>query len=97
MKKYRVTSYGEITEREVVKETKSSVTYEYPDLFSDRTSERREMKSCDGHCWFDSWQECKDWLIANAEADYQAARRALQRAQDKLGNAKGLKQKSEKA
>lgn len=97
MNKYRATQWGSIEAYEVVKETAASVTYLYRDIWSERTSERREMKSCDGHFWADSWGGAKAWLVGNAERDVEAARRNLQRAQDKLGNAKGIKHKVEVA
>jgi hypothetical protein len=95
MKKYRATRWGNIDAYEVVKETAASLTYLYVDSWSRRESERKEMKSCDGHSWFDTWEDAKAWLVANAEREVDAARGNLRRAHDKLGNAKGMKQKAE--
>jgi len=42
----------------------------------------------------ESWPEAKEYLLARAERALESARRSLQRAQDELGNIKGLKDKS---
>ncbi|MBJ9709861.1 hypothetical protein [Burkholderia gladioli] len=91
MKKYRVTPWGNIRAYEVVKETPASVTY------VDGRRNRAERKIAQNHCWFDTWQECKDWLVLEAEKEVDSARVRLQRANDKLGNAKGLKEHKELA
>jgi hypothetical protein len=41
--------------------------------------------------YFQTWSEAKDYLIAEAEQAVVIARRVLEHAQGKLGNAKGMK------
>lgn len=53
---------------------------------------KRRAKESAHECYFDSFDEAKAWLLDRAERRVQAARIALQRAQDSLGNIKGLKE-----
>ena len=42
--------------------------------------------------YFDTWDEARDWLIAETTRDLDNAREELKRAQSRVGNAKGLRQ-----
>ncbi|UWX68838.1 hypothetical protein [Burkholderia gladioli] len=96
MKKYRASRFGSIREYVVTKETKAQITFKIQDPY-DRSGYRVERKSAGSHSWFDTWQECKDWLVGLAEKDVAIARKRLQIANDKLGNVKGLKEHKESA
>jgi len=74
---------------EIVRETEQSVFILGSDFRGER--ERREAKETSYHAYHDSWDEAKQHLMDKAEQEVFAARAALQRAQDKLGNVKGLK------
>jgi hypothetical protein len=57
----------------------------------------KTAKSADGVTFHDTWEEAHQHLIELAELNVQGARKALQTAQDKLGNLKGLKKPIEAA
>lgn len=52
---------------------------------------RRNSKITGWECFHDTWDAARQRLLDGAEAKLQAARQALQRAQDYHGNVKGLK------
>ncbi|PXX41108.1 MULTISPECIES: hypothetical protein [Burkholderia] len=96
MKKFRVGAYSSsIEEREVSKETASTVTW--IDRWRDQAVERKERKVTTMHRWFETWADAKAWLIERAELDVISARRKLKQANARLGNAKSLKAPSEAA
>ncbi|MDE1139949.1 MAG: hypothetical protein PW999_09900 [Paraburkholderia tropica] len=97
MKKYRAAwSYApRIEVFEIEKETKLTVSYN--PWASGRGRVRRENKISDDHGWFDSFDEAKAALVAELERKVVLARDNLQRANDRLGNAKGLKESMEAA
>lgn len=74
---YRV----EIKNVEVEKETASSIWI----------NGRRNAKRSDYHNYFDTFQEAKDFCIAESQKRVDGARHQLNSANDVLGNAKGLK------
>lgn len=53
---------------------------------------RRSNKRSSYENYFDSFQEAKDFLIAQGDSQVRHARRRLEEAQSYLGNAKGLKE-----
>lgn len=84
MKKYTVDGYeAKITEVEIISESAKFVTYN--DKFWNKP--RREMKADN---YFDSWDAAKAFLVEKYESKVQYARKALESANAKLGNAKGL-------
>lgn len=54
-------------------------------------AERRNNKRSSYENYFDSFQEAKDFLIAQGESQVKSARGRLEEANSYLGNAKGLK------
>ena len=94
--KWKTGGYGKdlIVAVECVSETAKQLTLRFKSGgFASKGEffERRVAKSSAYDCYFDSWQEAKDHLMAKAERELFAARAALQRKQDELGNIKGLK------
>jgi len=76
---------------EVEKETKLTVSYSpYKNCRA-----RRERKISDDHGWFDSFDEAKAALVAELEQKVVRVRENLQHANDRLGNAKGLRNPTE--
>lgn len=71
-----------ITKVEVERTTKSSV-------FIDG---RMERKKTDDKVYFDTFSEAKEWLVMVYDRKAQVARRNLELANARLGNAKGLKE-----
>ncbi|MFC0667045.1 hypothetical protein ACFSKY_22420 [Azotobacter chroococcum] len=53
---------------------------------------KRRAKESANERYLDSFDEAKSWLLDRADRRLQAARNALQRAQDQLGNIKGMKE-----
>jgi hypothetical protein len=53
---------------------------------------RRHLKRTSYENYFDTWDEAKAFLFAEAEAAVFNARRQLERANAHLGNVKGLRQ-----
>lgn len=82
MKWYRAwATFNSIEAVEIEKSTDSSV------WIDGRRHSRAGWQS-----YFPTWQEAKDYLISEAEKSVQSARRVLDHAYGKLGNAKGMKQ-----
>jgi hypothetical protein len=82
--KYRTVSWGgsPIESVEIEKETEKCVWIK-----------GSRMNKYSGYYIFhDSWMEAKAHLLARAERNLESARRSIQRAQDDLGNIKGLKE-----
>jgi hypothetical protein len=79
----------------VVKETGKTVTVrseswsigDGPKRFVDRRADKRGTYEC----YFPTWEEAHAHALSRAEANLLSARKALQNAQDKFGNVKGLK------
>jgi hypothetical protein len=67
---------------EVERETAHSV-------FFKGTNERKQTQY---HAYFDSFQEAKDYVCGIFEDKVERARRSLEVAKSKYGNAKGLKE-----
>jgi uncharacterized protein with von Willebrand factor type A (vWA) domain len=90
VKKFKTARYypTRIEEMEVLRETAQCVYVS--DKFRHRT-ERREMKDTEFHRIHDSWEEAHAHLLEKAENALTNARSALQRAQDVLGNVKGMR------
>lgn len=79
--KYK-TGYGEkISQVEIEKETDSSVW-----IRGSRSAKKSEYAH-----YHDSWEAAKQHLVGRAESKLARARLDLERAQNDLGNAKGLK------
>lgn len=87
MIKYKTSNYGvEIERVEVIRETAQCVFV----VASGR--ERRESKSSEWSKYHDTWQQAKDFLVERETVRVEAARRILELAKGKLGNAKGLRE-----
>jgi hypothetical protein len=56
-----------------------------------KVAPRRHSKRSDWDNYFDTWEEAKAFLLANAERKVAHARRELEIANSELGNVKGLK------
>lgn len=53
---------------------------------------RRENKhTAGGICYFDTWEEAKSALIDSRQSDVDQCRRALELANSRLGNVRGMK------
>lgn len=90
--KYLTSKFGRdpIEAVEVERETESSV-WVVDTWRGERGNTRRHAKRSDWDNYFDTWEEAKAFLMAQAEAKVTAARRALDSANGELGNVKGLK------
>jgi hypothetical protein len=92
--KYK-TGWGDnkIERVEVLRETEASVYLARNSRVwsKDEKGERREAKNSEFAQYHDTWEAAKSYLLAKAENELTKARRMLQRAQDKLGNIKGMK------
>jgi len=89
MKKYKTAGNwnAKIEVVECEKETAACVwVYHYLNQPSRRNNKRSSYDN-----YFDSFQEAKDFLIEQGEAQVKTARRRLEEANSYLGNAKGLK------
>ncbi|WP_343577990.1 hypothetical protein [Pseudomonas sp.] len=73
----------------VVKKTEKKVTV--LDNWGGRTRESLQAKVSAFNSYFPTFEEAKEELIKRAQSNVEDARFALQRANDVLGNAKGLK------
>ena len=73
--------HNQIYEVEVERETENSVWI----------NGRRSAKQTSDACYFDTWEEARDYKLSNAQDEVERARSALERAKSKLGNIKGLK------
>lgn len=91
MIKYRTIGQS-IAEVEVLRETATSVFLRDEGFLANASGERREAKRSTYTNYHDSWLEAKQFLLNKAENELITARRALQRAQDVLGNIKGMKE-----
>lgn len=90
MKKYKTDSGIQIREIEVIRETEQSVVFML--LWAGNTSrERMERKETGYHRWHDTWEAAHACILHRAATKLESARRNLQRAQDELGNVKGMK------
>ena len=97
MKKFRA-AWGytpRIEEFEVEKETKLTVSYNPYGNGRGRTI--RENKISDSHGWFDTFDAAKAALVTEFERKVSLARDNLQRANNRFGQAKGLKEPKEAA
>jgi hypothetical protein len=85
MKKYKAQNYGwsagEITEVEVDRVSESSVWIDGRRVAIETSYTR----------YFDTWEQAHLFLMDFAEARLATARNDLKRAQDRLGNVKGMK------
>ena len=97
MKRYVTGGWrGLIEEREITRETDKMVFF----MESRGTRgqvESRSMKDSGREKWHETWEAAHAYLMERAEQNVLAARRALQQAQDKLGNVKGMKKPQEAA
>lgn len=89
MIKYKASNYGypRITTVEADAETEKTITLLRPSGKAGRVNKQGMHES-----YFDSWQEAKQWLVQQHEQVVAIARLRLQRANDDLGNVKGLKE-----
>jgi len=85
--KYR-TRWDEIEAVEVLRETDKMVFLPG----RGRSKEEREAKRSDYQNWFDSWDEAKAFLVADAEKAVEAARMNLERAKGKLVRLRGMRE-----
>lgn len=77
--------WGKIETVKIVRETAQCVVIEICGRML------REKKKTATYRYFDSWDEAHEWLLGWAEEDLENARRALQFAQSRHGNIKGMK------
>lgn len=84
MIKYR-TYWGEITPTEVSEETKNSVMLYAGGYY------RRELKRSGSHNWFDTWDEAKAFLVAEAEKEISQLKSKLERAEEKLSKLNAMR------
>lgn len=64
--KYRTTKYYiEIKRREITRETKSNIFY--MGIYFNKPKEFRELKRTDHHCWHDTFDDAKKFLIKRTE------------------------------
>jgi hypothetical protein len=91
MIKYKATDYDTptIAAVEVVGETDKMV------IVPTRGASRKEKKETNYVFYADTFEDAKAWLVRNYEREVSAARRALEYANSKLGNVKGLKDPTE--
>lgn len=100
MSEYPKTMYKaqdtKIEKIEVISETKSFVTANI-NWFGKVQQQRFAKESAGYHPYkvFQTWEEAKKFLISGAEAGVANARFQLQKAHDRLGNIKGLKQQDD--
>jgi hypothetical protein len=87
MKKYRAwASAGDIQEVEVLRETEHFVI-----LPSRSSSYRREAKRTeDYYCFFDTWQEAKDYMIAKVEKEMKNAEWRVLQYEERLRQIRAL-------
>lgn len=52
---------------------------------------RRCLKTANGEVFRQEWEQARQWLADNAQAEVDLARRRLERANGALGNIKGMK------
>lgn len=93
MIKYRASKLfsGEIQALEVVKETPKRIRYLEPNFINpEKTHERLEAKESGYHCWFDTWEEARLWLVEKASLRVDSAKSELLRAWKILRRAKGM-------
>jgi hypothetical protein len=85
MKKYVAENFawgaGKIVEAEVERESDTSVWI----------GGRRAAKKTEWRRYFDSWEEAHQYLLDLAASKVVHVRNELQRANDRLGNVKGMK------
>jgi len=71
----------------VIRETDKSVFLEVDSVLK----ERREAKWSEAHQWFDDFDDAKACSMAYCEREVNNARRRLELAKGRFGNAKGFK------
>lgn len=93
---YRSGGYGKqkIEPITVIKETTAFVTVLETDERG-RTYENKTKRRGAYHAIHDGWDDAHTYLLTAAECKVVDARRALQRAQDEIGNIKGMKRPAE--
>jgi hypothetical protein len=91
--KYKTSHYGcRIEAVQVEKETEKAVWIKAWTFNGAGTGEpRRHLKSTSYDSYFDSWEAAHTFLMEKAEDAASDARAALRRANDVLGNVKGMK------
>ena len=95
--KWRTNRYGRaaIERVECTRETAQTVWYMQQDAWRKTDTEHRAAKESSGERYHDSWEDAKAYLLESANLSVIHARNALQRANDTLGNVKGLKKPAE--
>lgn len=82
----------EIVKVECVSETAKMVTIKVKDTWrKGQFCERKCLKVSAHDCYFDTWAEAHELLLSRAESKFESTRRNMERAQDELGNIKGMK------
>jgi hypothetical protein len=89
--RYRTSKHAtEIQPREVIKETKNTVTFQLG--MGDGTFRNyRENRIADWQRWHNTWEDAHAFLLKRAEDAVVSLRRQLERANNELDNIKGLK------
>jgi hypothetical protein len=89
-KMWRWSSYGtpRVKQFDVVKETAKQVEYEH-DMWGKMTRER-EAKESLNHMWFDTWEECHDWMVGSAMIEMKNAEVQLGLARIKLSEIQSM-------
>jgi len=92
MKMYRTSGNAiDIEEREIIRETKCTVSFSKENLFTSGIRIVREKKDSEWAQWHTTWEDAHNHLFKKAESRLNSARLRLQKAQGALGNVKGLK------
>ena len=93
MKMYKTGGYRNPIEGiDVIRATEKSVFLK--DTSHREKTEMREAKITQWYCRHNTWEEAKSHLLNQATEKVKSLRLQLQRATDKLGNIKGLKEDS---
>jgi hypothetical protein len=97
--KWKLDRWGEIERVECTKETDKSVwVLERQWSFGSITKppiERKRAKVSDSTTFHDTWEDAHKTMLERAKRKLDAARVALQRAQDEYGNVKGMRNPEE--
>jgi len=80
----------EIEELEVIKLTDKKVFYKQT-CWDGSVIERSELKETQHHCWHDSWEAAKSYLIENARNSLENAMRHVDRCRSRLEMIQSLK------
>jgi hypothetical protein len=83
-----VTKCGKIEKKEITRETESSVFFDI-DYFG-KIQERCERKRTDYHCFFDTFEEAKNYLVLCATVRVTHAEQSLKYHQGELAKVQAI-------